>query len=396
MSVAVSESWPYLRARAEAATPVTFVELFFDLVYVFAITQFSQLLLDDLSWHGAFRVGLLLVAMWQAWMYVTWMTNWLDPESMPVRVVLLGTMLAALVVSASIPAAFDSRGLWFAGGYVVMQVGRTVAILCLVRRHPSLGVIFLKVTIWLAASGVLWVAGGFAEGRDRELFWMAAVTVDNLAPISGFWVPRLGKTAPVDQAITGSHMAQRCHLFVMIALGETVIAIGVAFAGREPTGTALAALVLAFLECVALWWIYFDRAARSGAQVISRSDDPARLGRSAYNFLHIPMVAGIIAVAVADDVVIAHSTEQLSAPAVLTIVVGPALFLAGDLFFKRALFGSVSRPRVGALAVLALFAATQQWFSPLVLFGLTTAVVLVVAAVDTVEGLSGDVGLTVR
>lgn len=144
----------YLRERAENATAVTFVELFFDLVYVFAVTQISHLLLGDLSWYGAFHAALVLLAMWQAWMYSTWMTNWFDPEVLPVRAVLIAAMLVSLVTAASVPGAFGSRGLWFAGSYVVMQIGRTLAVLRLSHRDQALHRTFQRISIWLARKTV--------------------------------------------------------------------------------------------------------------------------------------------------------------------------------------------------------------------------------------------------
>ncbi|QRP46652.1 low temperature requirement protein A [Amycolatopsis sp. FDAARGOS 1241] len=210
----------YLRARAEDATEVTFVELFFDLVYVYAVTQISHLLLGDLSGRGAFHAALVLLAVWQAWMYSTWLTNWLDPEVLPVRAVLIATMLVSLVAAAGVPGAFGDRGFWFAGGYVLMQIGRTLAALWRSRRDATLRRTFQRITVWLCASGALWLAGATVDGPARDLRWLAAVIVDNVGPLTGFHVPGLGKSGTADRVITGSHMAERCHLFVIIALAS--------------------------------------------------------------------------------------------------------------------------------------------------------------------------------
>ncbi|WBB59373.1 low temperature requirement protein A [Streptomyces sp. WMMC500] len=377
---------PYLRERAEDATAVTPVELFFDLVYVFAVTQISHLLLEDLNRHGAFHAALILLAMWQAWMYATWMTNWFDPRSLPVRAVLIGTMLVSLVAAAGVPGAFGDRGLWFAGSYVLMQVGRTLAVLWLSRRDRALRRTFQRITVWMAASAVLWIAGGYAAGGTRELVWLAAVVVDNTGPLVGFRVPVLGRSGTEDRAITGSHMAERCHLFVIIALGESILVTGATFAGHRPSATTLGALVIAFLGSVALWWIYFDRSARLGARAIGAAADPARIGRIGYTFLHIPMIAGIIVTAVGDELTIAGPRHPMTTATATAILLGPALFLAGHLLFHRTVSGFWVPSRLLALAALCLLIPVATVTEPLVLSFLAVLVVVAVAVSDTLHG----------
>jgi low temperature requirement protein LtrA len=207
--------------------------------------------------------------------------------------------------------------------------------------------------VWLAASGTLWIAGGCAHGTARDLLWLAAVGVDNLGPLIGFPTPGLGRSGTADRAITGSHMAERCHLFVIIALGESIIVTGSAFAARPAGAAALPALCIAFLGSVALWWIYFDRAADSGARAIAASDDPARLGRAAYTYLHIPMIAGVIVTAVADELTIAGPGRAMTAPTATAVLLGPALFLAGHVFFHRIVSGKWAVSRIAGLAAAA-------------------------------------------
>jgi low temperature requirement protein LtrA len=314
---------PYQRERGEDTTSVTFIELFFDLVYVFAVTQISHLLLHDLTWHGAFHAALLLLALWQAWMYSTWMTNWFDPQALPVRAVLIATMLVSLIAASSVPGAFGERGLWFAGAYALMQIGRTLAALSLSRNNTALRHTFQRITVWLTASGALWIVGGCMGGTARDLLWLAAVAVDNIGPLIGFHTPALGRSDTGELAITGTHMAERCHLFVIIALGESILVTGSTFADHPPGGAGFLALIIAFLASVALWWVYFDRSAESGAQAIAASDDPARIGRIAYTFLHIPLVAGIIVTAVADELTIAEPHHPVTATTATALLLGP-------------------------------------------------------------------------
>jgi low temperature requirement protein LtrA len=301
--------------------------------------------------------------MWQAWMYSTWMTNWFDPEVLPVRAVLIAAMLVSLVTAASAPGAFGSRGLWFAGSYVVMQIGRTFAVLRLSHRDQALHRTFQRISIWLAA-----------------------VVTDNLAPLVGFWVPVLGKSGTEDRLITGSHMAERCQLFVIIALGESIVVTGSTFAIHPPGPTALFALMTAFLSSVALWWIYFDRSAHFGAQAIAASDDPASIGRSAYTYLHIPMVAGIIVTAVGDELTIAEPRHTMTTVTTTALLLGPALFLAGHLLFQRTVSGTWLRSRLLGLAALLLLVPVAAVTERIVLSFLTTLTVMGVAASDTFRG----------
>ncbi|HKG24122.1 MAG TPA: low temperature requirement protein A, partial [Thermomicrobiales bacterium] len=281
-----------LREPGDGRARVTSVELFFDLVYVFAVTQLSHHLIEHLSLHGAVQTFLLLSAVWTAWIYTAWFTNWLDPDKRPVRLVLIAIMLASLIMSAVIPDAFGDRGLSFAAAYVVMQVGRSAFVIAATGGQLPLRRNFQRIVCWGVLSGVFWIAGGLAHDRTRELLWLVAVLIDNAAPICGFYAFRLGRSTTHDWMIAGTHLAERCQLFLIVALGESILVTGVTFGELEHTSPVAAALVVAFLGSVALWWVYFDRAAEAAGEVIARMTDPGRLGRSGYTYFHIPMVAG--------------------------------------------------------------------------------------------------------
>lgn len=373
-----------LRARG-GDQRVTYTELFFDLVYVFAVTQLSHTLLEHLSPVGAAQTLLLLLAVWWAWMYTAWLTNWFDPDHRGVRLVLLGSMLASLLMSAALPEAFGERGLLFAGAYVALQVGRTLFAVLALGREPALRRNFERIIAWLVAAGVLWVAGGLADGPARAALWLAAVAVDYAAPALGFVTPGLGRSRTTDWTITGSHLAERCQLFVIIAFGESILVTG-ATLGQPPLGQAtVAAFVVAFASSVALWWIYFDRSAEDSGAVIAGSEDPGRLGRSAYTYFHLPMVAGIIVCAVGDELTIAHPGGHTDLAVAAVLLGGPALFLAGHALFKRAVFGVLSAPRLIAIAALAVLIPVSLVAPPLLLAALAT---LVVAAVAVADGLA--------
>ena len=368
--------------RQQGGQRVTFVELFVDLVYVLAVTQLSHLLLEHLGVHGAAQTALLLMAVWTAWIYNAWFTNWFDPDRRVVRLVLLGVMLASLLMSASLPEAFGERGVVFATAYVTMQVGRTVFVIAALGEDPGLRRNFQRILSWLLASGLLWLAGGLAQGRAREALWLAAVVADFTAPACGFYTPGLGRSRTTDWTITGGHMAERCQLFVIIALGESLLVTGTTFGELPLSAVTVAALVVAFAGSVALWWVYFDRSAEDAGEVIARSADPGRLGRSAYTYCHIPMVAGIIVAAVGDELMLAHPGGHAGAATAATVLGGPALFLAGHGAFKRMVFGRVSVPRLLAVLALGGLWPLSPVLSPLLLAAAATLVVAAVAAAD--------------
>ena len=374
-----------LRARGERDHRVTFTELFFDLVYVFAVTQLSHLLLDHLSLHGAAQTLLLLVAVWRAWIDTAWFTNWFDPDRRAVRLALIGVMLLSLIMSATLPEAFGQRGFVFAAAYVAMQIGRCLFAVLALGVDPALRRNFLRILAWCVASGVLWLAGGLAEGAAREIWWLGAVLVDCAAPAAGFATPGLGRSRTTDWTIAGGHLAERCHLFVIIALGESILLTGATFGQQPLAAETVVALGVAFLGSVALWWLYFDRAAEYGGEVIAQSKDPGRLGRSAYTYFHVPIVAGIIVAAVADELTIAHPGGPTSATTVAVVLGGPALFLAGHTLFKWAVFAHVSRSRVVALLALAALFPVSLAVPPL---GVAAAATVTVATVAAWDGLA--------
>jgi low temperature requirement protein LtrA len=361
------------------------MELFFDLVYVFAVTQLSHRLLEHLSLPGALQTLLLLLAVWWAWVYTAWFTNWFDPDQWLVRLLMTALMLASLFMSATLPDAFDARGLGFAAAYVSVQVARPLFAVATLRSEPRLRRNFLRILVWMVAAGCLWLAGGLAHGLAREAIWVAAIAVDYAAPAAAFPTPGLGRARTTDWDITGGHMAERCQLFVIIALGESILETGFAFGQLQFSALASLAFTVAFLSSLALWWVYFDRAALEGSAVIEQSADPGQLGRSAYTYLHLPIVAGIIVSAVGDELTILHPTGPAGVQAAAVILSGPALFLIGHALFKRVLFGRLSIARVAAIAALIAMAPLGPRLPALALAAITTLLVGSVAVADVVE-----------
>jgi low temperature requirement protein LtrA len=372
-----------LRVRGAGEQRVTPLELFFDLVYVFAITQLSHLLLDHPTPGGALQTLFLLLVVWWAWQYTAWFTNWFDPEASSVRLVLAAVMLASLVMSAAIPEAFGERGLAFALAYVAIQAGRTAfAVVALGADHP-LGGGFRRILAWFAASGVLWVAGGLLEGLGRYALWLLALAVDYSGPAARYRTPGFGSSRTEEWTIEGAHLAERCQLFVIIALGESILVTGTTFAEAEASAATVAAFAVAFVGSAALWWTYFARSARDASGAIARSADPGRLARSAYVYCHIPIVAGIIAVAAADELVLAHPKDFGTFASVSLILGGTALFLAGHGLFVWAVSGRVPWSRFVGVAALAALAPLGPAVPALVLATAAALVVVLLAAWDS-------------
>ncbi len=365
---------------------VTNIELFFDLVYVFAVTQLSHHLLANPTVEGALQTALLLVLVWLAWVYTTWVTNWLDPERIAVRLMLVALMLVSLVMSAALPAAFTTRGLAVGGAYATMQVGRS-AFVVVALRGQRLQRNFERILAWCLLSGALAVAGGIAHGHTRELLWLLAAGVDLLGGAAGFYTPGLGRSATSEWTIEGGHFAERCQGFVIIALGESIVVIGAALSQLPSVTPAVAAaFAAAFAGSVALWWVYFDRSADEAARVIAASADPGRLGRSAYHSIHPVMVAGIIVSAAADQKVLSHPAGLPAVPTIWMVLGGVALFLAGHAAFKATVWRVTPWSRLAAIALLALLAIPAPYLPGAALAACAAAVVVAVAVADRLQG----------
>ena len=377
-----------LRSRgSHDSGKVGMIELFFDLVFVFAVTQLSHSLLAHLSLAGALQATLLLVAVWWVWIFTSWVTNWLDPERTPVRLGLFVLMLAGLLLSVSIPKAFTERGLLFAGAYVFMQVGRTLFALWAVRTESrSLSRNFLRILVWMLFSGLFWIGGALLEGPQRLACWTLALVIELISPSLFFWVPGLGRSTLADWNVEGNHMAERCGLFVIIALGESLLVTGATFAELPFSAEGLAAFLVAVLGSIALWWIYFDTGAERAHHRIAQASDPGRQARLAYTYLHVLIIAGVIVSAVADELVLVHPGHASTA-GIAAIIGGPLLYLLGNALFKWVTSERTLPPLshlIGLALLLGLWPLAQsQVFSALALGTLTTAVLLLVAAWET-------------
>lgn len=329
---------------------------------------------------------MLFLAVWWVWVYTAWVTNWLNPELTPVRILIFLMMLGGLVLSTTIPTAFEGRGLWFAIAYATMQVGRTAFWLLATPRHrTAVRHNAIRILTWLSISAVLWIAGGLSEGETRLWLWIAAVSGEYIAPAMRFWVPKLGFSSVEAWRVEGGHMAERCSLFVIIALGEAVVVNGTTFAELDWTAGNILAFVSALIGSIAMWWIYFHKGAEAGAELISKIADSGRLARLAYTYLHMPIVAGIILTAVADELVLKHPSAHSDLRTIVSTIGGPLVFLVGTILFKHAIRGFLQLSHgIGIIALAALY-----WFasdlSPLWLSVATSVIMIVVAVWESVS-----------
>ncbi|WP_312930654.1 low temperature requirement protein A, partial [Stutzerimonas nitrititolerans] len=294
---------PALRRRDGHHARVTYEELFFDLVYVFAVTQLSHHLLHHLGLLGVLQTLVLWFAVWLGWQYACWVSNWFDPEAPRIRGLLFVTMLLALLMSSSIPEAFAGRAWMFAGAYATMQVGRTLFVLLEVGRSHPLAANFRRMLAWVSVSACFWLAGAAAEGHLRLALWAMAAACEYISPMFGFAFPGLGRSRTREWTIEGGHLAERCQLFVIVALGETLLATGGVLSEVERwSGAVVSAVLATFAGTIAMWWLYFGISSRDATDTITRSDDPGRIG-AYFHYVHALLIAGIIATAVGNDLV---------------------------------------------------------------------------------------------
>ena len=329
------------RVRVDTAQGATFVELFFDLVFVYAVTQLTALVLNDLTWSGVGRAGLLFWLVWWSWTQFTWTLNLADTEHVWVRLPTLAATAVAFFLAQAVPDAFTTAGAWFAVSYVVVRlIG--LGLQAWVNRGDQ----GFAITIWSSASLVglvLVVVGGLADPDVRVWFWLAAFLADVLAALvagRGDWVLEPG------------HFAERHGLIVIIALGESLIAAGVASAEIERDLTFAVTTAGAVVATCALWWTYFG-TLHSRLEGRMEHQDVTTWGefaRDVYSFWHAAVVAGVIGVAVAFEEAIAHPDEALSPEASLALSIGVALFVGG-------LAGAAQRAGVKGAALSRAFVA---------------------------------------
>lgn len=375
-----------LRERDSEAR-VTNEELFFDLIYAFAVTQLAHRLITHLTPMNAIETLVLWYGVWLGWQYTSWVTNWFNPEHKGMRVMLFGVMLAGLVMSTAIPIAFAEGGLTFAICYALIQVGRTLYVLGHLGRRNPLTANYRRILAWLVVSAVFWIAGAFVEEQMRLALWGIAVGCEYFSPMVGFWFPGLGKSLTTDWTIDGGHLAERCQLFVIVALGESILATGAAVGhSMHFDAPTVISLLVTFIGSVALWWIYFDTSSKDGTHAITHSRDPGRIG-AYFHYIHVTLIAGIIVVAVGDHMILDKPDAKIDAAAVWVIIGGPLIYLFGDAAYRKVVYGKISRAYLIGMAALLLLIPCAFMTDRLMVAGLVMAILMYIAICGSRGGI---------
>ncbi|MGC4821360.1 low temperature requirement protein A [Micromonospora sp. DT63] len=366
----------------------TFLELFLDLVFVFALTRISLRLIDDFTdgERGAFaglgQALVLFLALWTVWTLTVWSTSWLDPEAMVVQTVIVITMAGAMTMAVAVPDGFGARASLFAITLVTLQVGRVVYFHIAGHGRPDPQQ-SIRIMFWFGLSAPFWIVGGLVNDGDvRGWLWAVAVLVDYTGSYLGWPTPRLGAQRLGVQGIAAEHLAERYQQFLLIALGEAIFVIGLAFSGSGFHAEQTAAFVLALATTVLLWRIYFHLAGGTLDAAVGNSGDPAQLATD-MAFAHLAMIAGIVLTGVGMELYITEPFGPLPATWLIPIIGGPALFLAGRSALEYQVFARISRSRTAGLLALALLVPATLPLRPLTAGTAATLVLLGVAGADS-------------
>jgi low temperature requirement protein LtrA len=357
---------------------VTPLELFFDLVFVFALTQVTSMLADDPTWGGIFRGMLILAALWWAWSTYAWLTSAMDVDEGGVRLTMLAAMGALFGVALAVPGAFGDDAVLFGVAYLLVRCLHLVLSAIVARDDPDRRGAILRFAPTAIVGASLLVVAGFLDGRVRIAVWLVALAIDYLGPVV-IGVGRGWQVAP-------EHFAERHGLIILIVLGESIIAIGLGAGFELDTGVILAA-ALGIVVVSALWWLYFDVAAILARRRLMQAKglELHRLALHAYSYLHLPMAAGIVLFALGLKTTVDHVGETLDTVPAVALCGGAALYLLAHIAFLFRTTGRVFRRRtVGAALLLALIPLALS-IPALAALALVSAVCSLVVAYEVIR-----------
>jgi low temperature requirement protein LtrA len=333
-----------MNGQEERVTPL---ELFFDLVFVFALTQVTAMMSADPTWEGLARGMLVLSALWWAWGAYAWLTNYIATEEGIERLLMFASMAAMLVAALAVPHAFNEDGVLFGCAYAAVRFLH-IFIFAEANDDVDAAQAISRLGRTAIPAPTLLIAAGFLDGPVQGILWVVALAIDFAGPyvfgVRGF-------------RVSPAHFAERFGLIVIIALGESIVAIGAGIGGLELDAGLITAAVLGLAVAAALWWAYFDVVALVAERRFrdSRGDERNRIARDSYSYLHLPMIAGIILVALGVKKTLGNVDEPLELEPAVTLFGGIALYYAGHLGFRLRNVGSLNRQRLmAALACLAV------------------------------------------
>ena len=333
--------------HVEREQRVTPLELFFDLVFVFAFTQVTTVLSDDPTWSGLGHGLLILAALWWAWAAYAWLTNTVDPDVGAVWGAMLVAMAAMFVAALAVPDAFGSHGVVFGVAFLIVNVMHLTLYALAARGDRDLLAAILRIAPSALVGAALIIAAGFVDGGLKPLLWLAALAV-------GFFGPLLGGMS--GWRVQPAHFVERHGLIVIIAIGESLIAIGL---GESSTGLStgvIAAAVLGFVVATSFWLAYFDFFPIRAQQLLTDRSGVERiaLARDVYTYLHLPMVAGIVLFAFAMKTTLADVGDELATIPALGLCGGPALYLFAYVAIRVRVSRTLGRGRLVAAVACAL------------------------------------------
>jgi low temperature requirement protein LtrA len=382
---------PLIRQEQEHAT-VTPLELFFDLVFVFALTQVTAFMADELNWQGILRGALMLMLLWWAWTGYAWLANVASAEERPIMLAILTGMAAMFVLALSIPEAFDDLPGGLQGPvvlalcYLIFRAMHLLTFMILSREDAQLRKQVLRFGLSVVASTVVLLVASQFEGWQQTALWVLALLADYVGTaLGGFRGWRLPSPG---------HFSERHGLIIIVALGESIVAIGVGVAKEPISWVIIAASALGLVLASALWWAYFDVSALLGehALVTEPQETRARLARNAYSFAHVPLVLGIVLVAFGLKEVLLYVsdsshyslTDPLPAVALAALVGGVVIYLLGHVVFKWLTVHTVSVVRLVAAGLLLAAAPLIIGLPALAQLGVVACVVACAMLVETV------------
>ncbi|HEV3002432.1 MAG TPA: low temperature requirement protein A [Solirubrobacteraceae bacterium] len=357
---------------------VSSLELFFDLVFVLALTQCTQLMADEPTWTGVAQALAILTLLWWSWSGYAWLTSTVNPEEGAVRIVMFAAMAAFLVVALCVPEAFGASGGLFAGAYAAVRVAHLLLYALASRDDAELRSSVIALSASTAVAVGLLAAASFADGALQGALWAVAIALDLAGPY--FFGVEGWRLVP-------SHFAERFGLIVIIALGESIVAIG-AGVERGVDAGVVAAAVLGIAVAAALWWLYFDVVALVAERRLARAA-PGReqnaIARDAYGYLHLPMVAGIVLVALGMKKTLGEVGEPLKGVPATALLGGAALYLLAHVAFRLRNLGTLNRQRLlGAVVLAALIPAALE-VPALVTVAVLAALLAAIIAYETVR-----------
>ncbi|SIM84494.1 low temperature requirement protein A [Micromonospora cremea] len=365
--------------RKNPAHPA-FLELFFDLVYVFALISLAEKLANELTWTGAAQTLVLLLAFTFIWALTAWSGDTLDRARSALQVQFIGTMAASLLLAATVADAYGSRGLLFASTYLAIHLGSSVYLM-LVVREPVQRRRCSRILFWEVVAGIGWIGGAFLGDTARLVLWAVAVGIEYAAAALGWPVPGMGRSRSEEWRLAGERLSERYRQFVIVALGVSIFAVAEAFSDSDYRAPRVWALVVVFLIVVLMWRIYIYRAGEMLTEAIAKSTRPSLLGQSAA-VTHLIMVAGIGGAAVTGTLVVDRPFGETPPSWAVVILGGPALFLLGRGVLDYTVFGRVSRSRLAGLVLLGGVAPVTYLLPPLVVALLAMIVLALVAVAN--------------